>query len=70
MFEGMSPEVAASTIKELSANGETDMIVDVLVQLEQRKAAAILDAIADEKLVSEFLVKINSRNSQPKAAKN
>lgn len=70
MFEGMSPEVAASTIKELSANGETDMVVDVLVQLEQRKASAILDAIADEKLVSEFLVKINSRNSQPKAAKN
>jgi len=70
MFEGMSPEIAASTIKELSANGETDMVVDVLVQLEQRKAAAILDAIADEKLVSEFLIKINSRNSQPKAAKN
>lgn len=70
MFEGMSPEVAASTIKELSAKGETDMVVDVLVQLEQRKASAILDAIADEKLVSEFLVKINSRNSLPKAAKN
>ena len=70
MFEGMSPEVAAGTIRELSANGETDMVVDVLVQLEQRKASAILDAIADEKLVSEFLVKINSRNSQPKAAKN
>ncbi len=70
MFEGMSPETAASAIKTLSANGETDMVVDVLVQLEQRKASAILDAIADEKLVSEFLVKINSRNSQPKAAKN
>ncbi|MBC7967142.1 MAG: hypothetical protein H7Z17_14605 [Fuerstia sp.] len=69
MFEGMSPEVAANTIKELSLNGETDMVVDVLVLLEQRKASAILDAIADEKLVSEFLVKINSRNSQPKAAK-
>ena len=70
MFEGMSAETAASAIKTLAANGETDMVVDVLVQLEQRKASAILDAIADEKLVSEFLVKINSRNSQPKAAKN
>lgn len=70
MFEGMSPETAANAIKTLSANGETDMVVDVLVQLEQRKASAILDAIADEKLVSEFLVKINSRNSLPKAAKN
>ena len=69
MFEGMNPETAASAIKTLSANGETDMVVDVLVQLEQRKASAILDAIADEKLVGEFLVKINSRNSQPKAAK-
>ncbi|HRA89368.1 MAG TPA: hypothetical protein PK992_14885 [Planctomycetaceae bacterium] len=70
MFEGMSPETAASTIKVLSTNGETDMVVDVLVQLEQRKASAILDAIADEQLVSEFLIKINSRNSQPKSAKN
>ncbi len=69
MFEGMTPETAASAIKTLSATGETDMVVDVLVQLEQRKASAILDAIADEKLVSEFLVKINNRNSQPKAAK-
>ncbi len=70
MFEGMSPEVAAKTIKELSANGQSDMVVDVLVLLEQRKAAAILDAIADEKLVGDILVKINSRSIQPKAAKN
>ncbi len=70
MFEGMNAETAASTIKELAATDQIDMVVDVLVQLEQRKASAILDAIADEKLVSEFLIKINSRNTQPKAAKN
>lgn len=70
MFEGMSPLVAANTIKELVTTGEIDMVVDVLAQLEQRKASAILDSIADEKLVSEFLVKINSRNSQTKAARN
>ena len=46
------------------------MVVDVLVKLEQRKASAILEAIPDEKLVSEFLVKINNLNNQPKAAKN
>ena len=70
MFEGMSAETAASTIKELAATDQIDMVVDVLVQLEQRKASSILDAIADEKLVSEFLIKINSRNTQTKAAKN
>lgn len=71
MFEGMSPETAAKSIKVLSTNGETDMIVDVLTALDQRKAAAILDAISDEQLVSEFLMKINSRkNSQKSAAKN
>ena len=69
MFEGMSPETAASTIKALSTDGKTDMVVDVLVQLDERKASAILEAIADENLVSEFLIKINSRHSQPKAAK-
>ncbi len=69
MFEGMNAETAASAIKELAATDQIDMVVDVLVQLEQRKASAILDAIADEKLVSEFLKKINNRHSQPKAAK-
>ncbi|MDA1232327.1 MAG: hypothetical protein O2856_16260 [Planctomycetota bacterium] len=70
MFEGMTPLVAANTIKELVTTGEIDMVVDVLAQLEQRKASAILDSISDEKLVSEFLIKINSRNSQTKAARN
>ena len=70
MFEGMTPESAANAIKTLAADGESDMVVDVLVKLEQRKASAILEAIPDEKLVSEFLVKINNLNNQPKAAKN
>lgn len=66
----MTPESAANAIKTLAADGESDMVVDVLVKLEQRKASAILEAIPDEKLVSEFLVKINNLNNQPKAAKN
>ena len=70
MLEGLDPEKAASTIEVLCADGEIDMVVDVLVQLEQRKASAILGAIDDDKLVSEFLVRINGRKSQPKAAKN
>ncbi len=68
MFEGMSPEMAAKTIKVLSTGGATDMIVDVLTSLEQRKASAILDAISDETLVSEFLLKINSRKNPQKSA--
>ena len=68
MFEGMSPEMAAKSIKVLSTSGETDMIVDVLTSLEQRKASAILDAISDEQLVSDFLMKINSRRNTQKAA--
>ena len=71
MFEGMSPDTAAKSIKVLATSGETDMIVDVLTSLEQRKASAILDAISDEQLVSEFLLKINSRqNTQKSAGKN
>lgn len=68
MVEGMSPEAAANTIKVLAANNQTDLIVDVLTSLEQRKASAILDAISDEKLVSEFLLRINSRNNSAKSA--
>ena len=70
LLEGMTPEKAANRVKSFIANGEIDMVVDALVQLEQRKATAILDAIPDEKLVDEIFGKITSRNSQPKAAKN
>lgn len=69
MLEGMSSENAASNIRELAATGNTEMVVDVLMLLEQRKSGAIMDALQDEKLASEFLLKMSNRNSAAKSAK-
>jgi len=69
MLEGMSAENAASNIRELAATGNTEMVVDVLMLLEQRKSGAIMDALQDEKLASEFLLKMSNRNSAAKSAK-
>lgn len=69
LFESMSPELAASTIKELVTRGSAELVVDALLALEQRKAGAIMDALEDEKMSSDLLLLINSRNSATKSAK-
>lgn len=70
MLEGMTPETAASTIKALCADGGMDMVVDSLLLIEQRKMSAILEALEDKQLISEFITRIQSRKIQPKSAKN
>ena len=57
VVHSMSPEKAAGVLKEFANNGKTDMAVEILSKLEERKAAGILDAMDDEKLVGEFLEK-------------
>lgn len=69
VVQSMTPENAASVMKEFANNGKTDMAVQILSKLEERKAASILDSMKDEKLVSEFLEKFVSlkRPEKPKA---
>lgn len=68
VVQSMSPENAASVMKEFANNGKTDMAVKILSKLEQRKAAGILDAMKDEKLVTEFLEKFALQKRPQKTA--
>jgi flagellar motility protein MotE (MotC chaperone) len=54
VMAGMSPEASAGVMREFANDGKMDMAVEILSKLEERKAAGILDAMADEKLVSEI----------------
>jgi hypothetical protein len=69
MLEGMSAENAALNIKTMAAGGNSDMVVEVLLLLEPRKSGAIMDALQDEQLASDFLLKMSQRNASSKAAK-
>ena len=59
LVQGMAPETASAVLREWSNNGKMDEAVEVLSKLEARKASSILDAMNDEKLVSELLAKFD-----------
>jgi hypothetical protein len=68
LFESRSPEQAAGTLKELVTRGNSELVVDALLAMDQRKAGAIMDALEDEKLVTDLVLLIDGRNSAPKKA--
>ena len=57
VVQGLSPEKAAGVLKEFANNGKIDTAVEILSKLEDRNAAGILEAMDDEKLVSEIVEK-------------
>ena len=68
-MEGMPPESAAKNLREMDAQGNTDLVVDILRMMEQRKSGAIMDALQDEALASKFLLRMSTRNTETKSAK-
>jgi DNA repair exonuclease SbcCD ATPase subunit len=68
-MEGMPPESAAKNLREMDAQGNTDLVVDILRMMEQRKSGAIMDALQDEVLASKFLLRMSTRNTEAKSAK-
>jgi DNA repair exonuclease SbcCD ATPase subunit len=68
-MEGMPPESAAKNLREMDAQGNTDLVVDILRMMEQRKSGAIMDALQDEALASKFLLRMSTRNTESKSAK-
>jgi hypothetical protein len=65
---GMSPEGAADAIKKLSTDGKSDEAVEVLMTVDPRKAGAIMDALNDDDLASQFIELMNNRAQEDKAA--
>ena len=57
-LSGLTPEQAASTIKEFCNNGKMDMVARLLSMMESRNVSKILDALEDPALVAEILERI------------
>jgi DNA repair exonuclease SbcCD ATPase subunit len=69
IMEGMPPESAAKNLREMDTQGNTDLVVDILRMMDQRKSGAIMDALQDEALASKFLLRMSTRNTETKSAK-
>jgi DNA repair exonuclease SbcCD ATPase subunit len=69
VLTGMSPESAAANLRQMDADGNTDLVVEILRSMEQRKSGAIIDALQDETLASKFLLQMSTQNQQSKSAK-
>lgn len=67
--EAMSPENAAASIRVMAAGNDLDKAVEILMLLEQRKSGAIMDALMDETLATELLLKMSTHNSTSRAGK-
>lgn len=69
LIEGMTPGSAAEMMQELANDGKLDMVVEIIVSIEQRKAGPILDAVKemDKKLLADLLQKIAQRTAAQKA---
>jgi len=58
MYDAMSPEAAGPILKQMADTGRIDMAAKILVQMNQRKAAAVLEAMNDPPLALSILSKI------------
>ena len=68
-MEGMPADSAAKNLREMDAQGNTDLVVDILRLMEPRKSVAIMDALQDDALASRLLLRMSTRNAETKSAK-
>jgi hypothetical protein len=66
LLEGMAPESAATVIREYANNGQLDLVVQLISRLEDRSAAAIIDALDDDTLKGEILQGVTVLKPKPK----
>lgn len=65
-LQGMTPEKAASVLREMANNGQMAVAIQLLANFEAREAAKILDAIEDPKLVNEFVTEFRNLKKMEK----
>jgi flagellar motility protein MotE (MotC chaperone) len=58
MYDAMSPEAAAPVLKEMANSGRLEMGAKILVQMKERNAARVLEAMNDPSLALQYLEKI------------
>lgn len=57
-FQGMDADAAAGIIREMANDGQIDFAVQLLSNVDDRKASGILSAIDDTQLVNDLLKKM------------
>jgi hypothetical protein len=68
-MEAMPPDFAAKNLREMDAQGNTDLVVDILRLMEPRKSIAIMDALKDDAMANRLLMRMSTRNAETKSAK-
>lgn len=68
MFENVQPERAAAILKSMSASQGMDQVIELLLAMDKKKAALIIDAIDDDQFAADLAIKISNRNAAVKAA--
>jgi flagellar motility protein MotE (MotC chaperone) len=69
VMQSMTPEGASEVLREFANNGKMDMAVHILANLEERRAAAILDSMEDKTLLGELVDKFTELKRPPKPQK-
>jgi flagellar motility protein MotE (MotC chaperone) len=69
MYDAMSPEAAAPTLKQMADSGKVDMAAKILALMKERNAARVLEAMNDPVLALQVLERMkNFRPTPPVAA--
>lgn len=68
LLENISPEKAAGIIREWADNGDTEEAARMLVLMEQRNAAKIIEALGDDKLIAELVGNVQALKPAPRTA--
>lgn len=55
LYDSMTPEAAAQTMKQMSDTGRLDTAVKILSLMKERQAARLLDALGDPMLAAQML---------------
>ncbi len=58
MYDAMTPEAAAPILKQMADNGRLEMAAKILVQMKERNAARVLEALGDPALALQILEKM------------
>lgn len=58
MYDAMTPEAAAPILKEMANSGRLEMGAKILVQMKERNAARVLEAMNDPSLALQYLEKM------------
>jgi flagellar motility protein MotE (MotC chaperone) len=68
MYDAMTPEAAAPILKQMADNGRLEMAAKILVQMKERNAARVLEAVGDPALALQILEKMRGiRAANPPA---